>query len=532
MLELGQPLHAYDADRIGGREIIVRYAAKGERARTLDGVERVLTPEVLVIADKDDVIGLAGVMGGETSEVTESTTSIVLESAHFDQGVIRRGAKSLGLSTEASYRFERVVDPELPPVAMARAIDLLVEYASVERPRSIVDSNTGLRPVPTLSMRMSRAKDVLGVSLPKAFVADKLRRLGFGVVSDGETVHATVPSWRADLSREIDLVEEVGRLWGYDRLPETLPAGSLRGADSPSGSFERHLRSMLTGVGLTECFSHTLGAVSAFDDSEALAHRITVRSALSSDLSGLRTSLLPGLIGAIGLNLRNKQHDIRLFEIGKVFDTPNPGEYREHRSVSAALCGEAIDYFSAKGVAEAILSDLGLLHGITWKAVARGGYHPGRCAEILVDGRCVGMVGETDPDIARQSLDLQQGLVRIACLELDADVLADLSRALPVPRYAEPPRFPSVVRDIAMVYGDNVPYQDISDCIVRSAGDLAKTVSLLSVFTGDRIGEGKKSVALRLVMRSPERTLTDADVDTVMDGVRSALETQLNAVGR
>jgi len=513
MLELGQPLHAFDYAALPEGQIVVRPAKEGETITTLDGVERPLTPEMLVIADREKPIAVAGIMGGGETEVSETTKHVFLESAHFDPGTVRRTSKALGLSTEASYRYERFVDPALAPIALERACDLLAEWADGE----VVLGRIDLYPQPlqekVIALRPNRTNAILGTQLDEATIAGSLRRLGLAVDASAEPLSVTVPTFRPDLVKEIDLIEEVGRMIGYDTLPETLPpARGTGGGDAPMGRLTVQLRTLLIGFGLSEAMTHSLAAPSPFDDPRLADRRITIRQALSAELSGLRQSLLPNLLDALARNARRRQTDIRLFEVGKVFALGDkPGEYQEPRRVAAVLTGLNVDFFTAKGLVEALASALHL-PSVTFAAEERPQMHPGRSASVSLAGQPLGFVAEVDPDAIKDHLDVPAALGRVAVFELDADML--LSYADSGLRYTPLPRFPAISRDLAIVVDLNAPY-GLLESTAREAvsAELTEAISLQSIYTGERVAKGKKSVALRLTFRAADRTLTDAEVD-------------------
>jgi len=534
MLELGQPLHAFDYDQIPEGKVIVRPARQGEKLTTLDGGERTLNPEVLVIADSKHAIALAGIMGGGPTEVTESTKNLLIESAHFNPQVVRRAAKALGITTEASYRFERYVDPSLASLALERAADLIAQHAGGEPVSGRIDVNRDPAGMRTLQLRPDRVRAVLGLALSDEDILAALSRLQIIPATDGQRkgLWLAIPSSRPDIVREIDLIEEVGRIIGYETLPETLPAvrGS-GGRDDENAIFNGRLRQILVGEGLTEAYNHALAAPSPFDDPQLAKRRVKIRLALSAELSGLRLSLLTHLLENLAYNLRHREPEVRLFEVGKTYLALGKGDYREPYRVGGVLVGEGIDYFTAKGVVENLLAALHIT-GAEFTATERHGMHPGRTAEIKIEGHTAGFVAEVDPDAAQEHLDITASTKRIACFELDAELLRGLAKEAQSRQYQPPPRFPSITRDLAMLYEREVPYGEIEKTIKDSAGELLESVSLVSVYTGERVAVNRKSVAVRLVLRAADRTLTDADADTVLNDVQTALSERLGAVLR
>lgn len=545
MLELGQPLHAYDLEALPGGHIIVRTAQDGEKLTTLDGVERSLALGMLLICDAEKPIGLAGIMGGGATEVTAGTKHIFLESAHFDPGVVRRASKSLGLSTEASYRFERFVDPELAPIAAQRACELLAELADGEIAPGCVDIYPQPYAPRAISLRPSRTNGILGTELSEAKIASSLRRLGLSVDSSYGSLQVTAPTFRPDLIQEIDLIEEVGRMVGYETLPETLPPARdpMGGVDSPESRFASQVSAIFIGLGMQEALTNSLVAPSPFDDDLVKTQRVSIRQALSAELSSLRTALVPNLLEALVRNLKRRQPDARLFEVGKTFalgDVEN--SYREARHAAAALTGaetprswdvtehKPCDFFTAKGIVEAVAAAL-RLPSLKFMPSKRLGMHPGRCADVVCGGVTVGYVAEVDPVWVAEHLDAPVNTGRVAVLELDLDALQTVQTFNP--RYVEPPRFPSVSRDLAVVVESGLSYGFIEDAI-REAADsrLQRELTLVSIYSGKGVAEGKNSVAVRLTFQAEDRTLTDAEIESQMTAIREQLAERVGATQR
>jgi phenylalanyl-tRNA synthetase beta chain len=530
MIALGQPLHAFDLDKISGQQIIVRAAKEGETIVTLDGTERLLTTEMLVIADSEKPIAIAGVMGGQGSEVTASTKRILLESAHFDPMVVRAAAKMLGLSTDASYRFERHVDPAGVVPALLAAAKLIADSTGGK----IVGGHADVYPTPllprTIDLRISRASSILGVPETAVVSAEgSLAVLGLTWIGERDHRCVTVPTWRPDIVKEIDVIEEIGRMLGYGDLPETLPpARSSQGGgrDSEQGVLTGKLRNILIGQGLTEIFSHTLSAPSPFDDPVAANSRVKVRSALSAELSGLRQSLVPNLLEAFGRNARLRNADINSFEVGSVFSLSSDGKYVQGLHAAAAISG---DYFTAKGIVEAVLTAAGVVN-VQSQSEPVHGMHPGRAASLTINGKPLGMVAEVNPFMLTQHLDVPATYGRVSVFEIDLEIVDTIS--IKDPRYSPLPKFPEVTRDLAMLFDSSVAYGEIEQIAKANAGPFLERVSLQSVYAGERVEAGKKSVALRFVLRAPGRTLTDSDADSAIASVQKALTETLAAEKR
>lgn len=528
MLEIGQPLHAYDYDKVPAGEIVVRAARKGEKIVTLDGVERTLTEDLMVIADRDRPIGIAGIMGGADTEVTPGTTTVLLEAAHFDAGVIRRGSKALGMSTEASYRFERYVDPLSTMVAQERACELFKKYGGATIVPGVIDTRAGIAAPHTVGLRPERVNALLGEQLSADQMVAALGRLEILPAAAG-SLDFRIPSFRPDVTHEIDLIEEIGRVIGYENLPETLPAiGGGSGADLPVGAFDSRLRTILIGAGLSEVFTHSLGAPSPFDDPKDQGERVRVRMALSAELSTLRLHLAPSLLHVMAVNLRQRQSEVRIFEVGKTYRTTGPGQYFEPRSVSGLLTGGGAQYADAKGIVESLLDTLHV-NDIRFEPVQVYGMHPGRSAAVKSGAYNLGYVAEVDPDMVKEYLDVPAGVGRIAVFELTSERLRELSAIADRIEYRPPPKFPALTRDLAVLFDRDILYGDIESTVKSAAGNLLESISLLSVYTGERVPSTKKSVAVRLVLRAPDRTLIDTDADSVLAQVHSELAAKLAA---
>ncbi len=528
MLEMGQPLHAFDLDLLPEGRIVVRRAKPGERIVTLDGVERDLQPDMLMICDATHPVAVAGVMGGGETEVTPSTRNVLLESAHFHPTSIRRTSQRLQLSTEASYRFERIVDPGGVVAALDRACDLLEQIGAGEPVPGAVDVYP--RPVPerTVTLRPERCNLLLGLNLDAQTMVDCLWRLQLAAHLQDGVIHVQVPTFRPDLNIEEDLAEEVGRVYGYENIPERLPFGHThRGGDSPNTRRVRPLQDALMRAGLVEVHTHTLRAPGQLDDPSRTPMR--VRNAASEELSILRNSLIPSLMDVVVHNLARRQTEVFLFEVGAVFCVLPDGDYSETLKAGFVLTGSvfppgwdarypAADFFTAKGVVQTLLDAVGIEQAQYVPAADRR-FHPGRSAKVVVGEQELGVFGELHPD-ALEALDITRRSVLAG--EFDVDTLWALaSRRV---RYIPLPRYPAVLRDLAVVAPEDLSYQQVEDVVRQAGGSLLESVRLFDVYRGERIPEGTRSLALSLTFRSPERTLTDDEVDAIVGRIVSALE--------
>lgn len=535
MLEMGQPLHAFDYHTLRERRIVVRRARQGETLTTLDGVARDLTPEALVIADAERPVALAGVMGGADTEITENTTVMLLESAQFDWRSIRRTSKRLGLTTEASYRFERIVDPAGVVVAADRVCALLEQLGIGSPVAGVVDEYPAPPQTRCLSLRPVRVSRLLGYDVSAEEVTGSLSRLGFGVKdSNGGTLSVTVPTWRPDIQREVDLVEEVGRVLGYDRIPEGLPVGATtQGADSEIAGLAEVLRDRLVGAGLQEVVTHSLMAVSPFDDPATAHERIAIRSALSEELSGLRRSLVPGLLDVLDRNARRGQAPLAFFEIGRIFVARGEAHHDETLAVGGAVSGPIsprswhasgpapVPFFVVRGLVDAVLGASRCAYRVVRSSDAR--LHPGRQAAVIVEGRSVGVVGELHPELAER-LHVRD---RIGIFELNC---GELLRVWSSGRaFVGLSPYPAVMRDIAPRVPSSVPYADVLQIVRDAGGPILEDASLVDVFMGQPLPEGVRSLTLSLTLRASDRTLTDAEAERTLEAIRTSLKQNCGA---
>jgi phenylalanyl-tRNA synthetase beta chain len=541
MLERGHPMHAFDLEKLAGRRIVVRRARKGEKLRTLDDVERMLDADMLAIADGERAIAVAGVMGGADTEVTDRTTRIALESAWFLPRSVRATSKRLGLKTEASARFERGADIEAPVVALTRAIQLLEQIGAGQAAGPVIDCYERQSEPKQVELRASRIARLLGAPVPEADVERVLRGLGFTVArTSGDPSDlrwsVTVPSWRVDVAREADLIEEVARHYGYDRLPTTFPPLTAA-APAPDPRIARdHLaRRVMMAAGFDEAVTFTFIERKAADFFVDDAELAPIANPLSEKFAVLRPSLLPGLLDALSYNRRRGQGNTRLFETGACF-TRSTGE---RRRVGFAWVGGAtdehwsqpsrpVDFFDAKGVCEEICAAFRIKTAVE---PARVPYLvPGRTARLLAGEprMLVGVVGELDPAIVAARDMPGREEVYVGELDLDALGAGEHGRV----RLEALPRFPAVVRDLSILVADTLPAADVRGTIRSAAPDTLQDVREFDRYQGKGIPEGRISLSLHLTFRASDRTLTDAEVDEAMSRIVGALETQHGATRR
>ncbi|MGI8383119.1 phenylalanine--tRNA ligase subunit beta [Robertmurraya sp. P23] len=539
LMEYGQPLHAFDYDRFGSKEILVRRAHQGESMTTLDDTKRTLTTDHLVITNGKEPVALAGVMGGANSEVEAGTTTVLLESAYFVGAPIRKASKDHGLRSEASARYEKGVDPNRVRAAAERAAELLALYANGEVLEGSVEADALKVEPAVVSITLEKINGVLGTDISMDEVKDIFARLQFTTSVEGNEITVTVPTRRGDITIEEDLVEEVGRIYGYDNIPKTLPKGaSTPGKLSDYQKKRRIVRRYLESAGLYQAVTYSL-TNEAKATQFALDNREPVKLAMpmSEDRSVLRLSILPQLLEVVKYNSARQNDSIALYETGAVFlatEQDKLPEEKEH--LAAAITGlwhqqpwqgekKVVDYYVLKGVLEGLLARLGLTGRVEFRQATVEGMHPGRTADLLLDNEKIGFVGQIHPNVQKE-LDLKETYV----FELSLKALLEAEIA-PL-RYESIPRYPSITRDIALVVDKEVVAGKISDIITEAGGNLLKDVSVFDLYEGDRLEEGKKSIAFSLRYYDPEKTLTDEEVTKAHEKVLHAVEEQAGAVLR
>ena len=530
LLEYAQPLHAFDLGKLAGPEIHVRRARAQEKLLCLDGVERELTPEVLVIADAKDPVAVAGVIGGEESAVTSESTDILLESANFDGPSVRQTSRALGLRTEASARFERALPPELALAGARRAASLIAELAGGKVHREWADVYPRPQEPVRVNLRPALIDDVLGTHVPLEEAESILKRLNFHVKVQGDGQWDVLPPvFRLDVTIPEDLVEEVGRVYGYDRVPPTLPGRRHEKWTPLSPSIDRRLdaaREVLAGAGYSETWNPGLVSGKKLEDLRIAAHAMRVMNALSDDMDTLRTSLLPSLLDAAALNRDRGRLDVRVYEIAEAY-LARVGEKKDEqpeeplRLAAVATAGRSdaegsSAFYRLKSVLDETIASLSA-PGCTYQRAAAELFHPGRCAAVVMDGRQLGYIGELHPSVtAAEKLD-----GRFVAFEIDVEPLLAAAR---IPRAEPLPRFPAVERDLAVVVEETVAAGAMLASIKESAGDLLELARAFDEYRGAQVPEGRKSIAFTLTFRSPERTLTDAEVDKVISEIKLGLE--------
>ena len=540
LMELGHPLHAFDLDRLEGAKVVVRLAGAGEQIALLDGSTKALTEDDLVIADAARPVALAGVMGGASSEVQDQTVNVLLEAAVFDPGSVRRTGRRHGLHTEASHRFERGVDPERVEAAIDRCAQLILELAGGELHKGRISASGKAKKRPPVGVRPERASLLIGRPVSKREVKDTLQSLGLTLVKREDDAAPTalwfeVPSWRVDLSREEDLIEEVGRLHGYDDLPAVMPPGGEEvWRAAPAVDAENMARDRLVGRGFLEAISLAFAAP-AHLDAMGLdpAQAVVVANPLGEESQLMRPSLLPALLKAARLNQDNLPSitDLRLFELGRTFawtqpDAPLPEQVRR---VGLLMRGRrypggwnadpgALDPYDLKGAVEALLADFGA--EVRYEAAAVPWLHPGSATRVLLEGHALGHLGEAHPNLM-EAFGLEGPPVFLA--ELDVDRLAALPRA--PRRFAALPKLPPAQRDLSFFLRRDVSGERVLETIRGADADhILEGLEIFDVYEGQGVPEGERSLAVSMTFRAPERTLTDQDVEAVQARVVAALE--------
>lgn len=552
MLELGQPLHAFDLAFMEGETIIIREAAVGEGFETLDHRTRTLSGGELLICDAVKPVGLAGVMGGVNSEIVDTTTSLLLEAATFDMVNIRQTARAQKLQTDASARFSRGLDPELAGLANARAAQLILELCPGASIRTMQDVYPNPPQPRTIMFETLRVKSLLGMTVEPDEIVAVLDRLRFAPVHDATngTLTVTVPSWRTDVTIREDVIEEIARIVGYEQLPATLITGTTPAVErDPTYLAERRVRQLLVAAGGYEGRGYI--TVSEADIEQwglnaggGLAHSlrdaplVRLRNAIPAEDDVLRPSIIPGLAKAVVENLKHER-TVQLFEIGHVYLGTDPNLLpNEPSTVGIALAGQRdhfdrfhprptevdqLDYFDAKGMVDALLEQFGM-SDVTWQPLKHPALHPGRSVEIVAHDERIGIVGEVHPTVAS---DLGLDGVRFAVAELNLERLLELSAHGKRPQVPVA-RFLPVEQDFAVVVDQAVAAADVQDTLRQNAGPLLTGMIMFDVYEGEQIVDGKKSLAYRLTFTAPDRALTDAELGKVRKRIERGIQTKVN----
>lgn len=534
LFETGEPMHAFDLDNITGGTVVIRNAKKGEKITVIDGTERALDENMLVIADSGAPIAIAGVMGGLKTEVGMSTGNILLEAAYFDPISIRRTSRRLALSTESSYRFERKVDMDNIYYTQIRAAQLILEAAG-GKIEGYIDIGKAAVTKKIIDLRPERVSKVLGVEIPPAKTKSILLSLGMKQVSSSKNIlKLEAPGFRQDLQNEVDLIEEVARVYGYSNIPETLPCVAEKGNRQPIDIIvDNKVRDTLKSSGLSEIITYSLLsrkalAMAKIDDKDAAA----VKNPLSAEQELLRPSSIAGMLGVIRYNINRKNSDLKLFELGKVYFKAAGGSFKERRNLTIGLTGEihdgwigkprAVSFFDLKGITETLFMSLGI-DDFSVREASEGPFSPAACATVEVKGEPVGVLGEIDQGVLK-NFDIKD---KVYVLEIDSE---SLQRFVSLKKYFnEPMRYPSASRDMSIVVDNSISNAAIISLITDSAGKILKKAKLIDRYRGGQIPSGKTSLTYRLEYQDVSRTLEDKEVQEAHSRVVRALQENLGA---
>lgn len=544
MFELGHPLHAFDYSQVTAGKIIVRRAVDGEKFKTLDGLEHNLQNTDLLICDAERPVALAGIMGGENSGINSDSADVLLESAFFDPPTIRRTSKRLGLHTESSHRFERGADLEMVPKALDRAAVLIARLSGGTIAQGIVDNFPAPRQQVSVTFRPERANSLLGLNLSSERMADLFRNLEFDVqpIENGN-LQIGIPSYRVDIEREVDLIEEICRLNGFDQIPATMPLASVVSESlGQHQSLQKLVRNHFVASGMNEVVNFSFISADAtarlLEKDDPRCNSIKLCNPIAAELAVMRTSLLPGLLDTASRNISFRSLDLRLFEMRRIYQAVD-GEEMPEESIFCAgfLSGlrqpelwchqpEKVDFFDVKAIVESLLCLL-QINDVKWSSDSpEPFYHPGKCCWIMAGETCLGSMGELHPDVL-DSFEIEH---EAYYFEFNFELLVKLAGRLSEIR--TPSRFPDSVRDLALLAPLELPSTELIECVRAARIKELEDVSIFDLYQGDRIPAGNKSIALRLRYRSQERTLTDEDVQKLHQKVVTSLTNKLNVTVR
>ena len=520
MLEYGQPMHAFDFRYISSGKIVVREAMEGEVLTTLDGNVRNLKPGMLVIADGDKAIGLAGIMGGENSEIMEDTTTVVFESANFNGTSIRQTALALGMRTEASGKFEKNLDPMLTVPAVERACELVELLGCGDVLDGMIDVINYVPQPKTLPLEVAKINKLLGTDISKEEMVKYLNLLEIEV--DGDEIH--VPSFRPDLNLMADIAEEIGRSYGYNEIPTTAFKTSTQGGYAPIMHFENKAGVLCRSLGYSEIITYSFVSPAIFDQirldaNSPLRNAMKIQNPLGEDTSIMRTIALPSMLDILSRNYAYHNKHVKLYELAKIY-LPTEGQPlpEEPKMLVLGTYGPGTSFFTVKGELEAVLNGLNLPNASYVAVNSNPSFHPGRCAAVSIDGVQIGYLGQVHPLVAQNyGMDCE-----VYCAEVNFSKLFELKK--PDATYVPLPKYPSVTRDLSLVCEEAITVAEIENVIIASAGKLLRSVRLFDIYRGANLGEGKKSLAFSLELRADDRTLTDTDSEAVITKVLAALQ--------
>ncbi|WP_040196045.1 phenylalanine--tRNA ligase subunit beta [Candidatus Soleaferrea massiliensis] len=519
MLEYGQPMHAFDHKYVNGAKINVRNAAEGEKIMTLDGIERTLSPEMLVIADEKAPVAVAGIMGGEFSGIMDDTNTIVFESACFSGSSVRTTAKKLGMRTESSSRFEKGLDPHMTVPAVLRACELVEMLGAGEVVGGIIDIK-GEIPEPTkLMLDAGWINRFLGIDISKEEMVKILEKIGFTV--EGDVI--TVPTFRADVEHKADVAEEIARFYGYDKIPVTAIKGTAEGRLTETQKFERLARETMLSLGAYEINTYSFISPKLYDkamlpaDSQ-LRNSVVISNPLGEDTSLMRTTTIPSMLDTLSRNYNNRNLEAAMFEIGNRY-LPVEGEALpdERQQVTIGLYGRDADFFLLKGMVETLLDRLNAKEYDVQPDSGNPTFHPGRCASIYIDGQLVGVMGEVHP------LVLQNFEIGVKAYAAELDLRTLFANRAAEKQYKPLPKYPATTRDLALVCDEDVPVAKLQKAIRQASGKILESIEMFDIYRGKQIPDGKKSIAYKISLRASDRTLTDEETNGAMKKILKAL---------
>lgn len=520
MLEYGQPMHAFDLRFIEDKKIRVRRAKDGETITTLDGVDRTLTHDNLVIADSKKPVAIAGVMGGEYSGIMDDTTTIVFESACFDGSSVRTTARDQGMRTDASSRYEKGLDPNNCLPALERACELVELLDAGDVLDDVIIDDHSSHEQRRIPLETEWTNRFLNIQLTAEEMKEILKKIDCQF--DGDTI--LVPTFRPDLEHKADIAEEIARFYGYNRIPSTPLRGDAQGKYTPRQKFEDKISNTMLALGLSEIMTYSFLSPKAYDKigmpkQDRLRNSVTISNPLGEDTSIMRTTALPSMLDTLARNYNNRNGAVALFELASEYYPVEGQELPDEKTkLIAGLYGDDCDFFTAKGMVEQLLDTLFISNYEFEASSNEYAYHPGRCAHIMIDDTVIGVIGEIHPKVA-ENYGINE---RILCFTLDVDSL--FAHTQTDATYTPLPKFPAVTRDLALICDETIPVRILEKAITKGAGNLLETIQLFDVYQGEQIESGKKSVAFNIVLRSAENTLAEEQVNSTMKKVMKELE--------
>lgn len=537
LFELGQPLHAFDLDKLNEKRVIVRHARKGESIVTIDGITRALNSNVLVIADAVRPVAIAGIMGGKDTEITAETKNILIESACFDPVVIRKACRELALASESSYRFERGIDQGMIVASSVRAQELIKEIAGGRIVRKMSDIGSGIEKEKEVTIDLEEVPRILGIDISHDKIKDIFKKLNLRPLKKKNRISVTVPSYRQDIARDIDLIEEIARFYGYDKIPSRLPTFTPQKTyqlEKKTLGLENEIRKLLCGMGLNEIMTYALTSRDSVERlGITLENLVSLKNPMSSQQEVMRPSLLSEMLEVVNWNLNRKNTLLQLFEINKAYIMDKAeGHADEKMRLSVGICGNKpgnwkekprdLDFFDLKGIIDILMDYLGLA-GYGIEKTAHPSLKENMSAAISIEGKACGAFGEVKEDVARR-FDIKR---KVYVAEISLDDLQ--SHANLKKTFIALPKYPSIKRDIAILLDDSINGSSIYDVIKEEAKELVKSVDVFDLYKGQQIQEGKKSLAYTIEYRSDERTLNDKEVNDIHKKVQDALTKKLGA---